>query len=178
MKVICAPNNGFGNNSIFLAGGITGCPDWQSYVIDELKKLNVSDNHTIFNPRRPEYGDLLDEKLAEEQITWEFDKLKFAKTIVFWFPKETLCPITLYELGRWVASDKLVMIGVHPEYKRKLDIEIQTKLLNRVNNEIHSDLDQMIKAINAMCVIQDLMDNARPTETKHMTLLHRIFRSR
>ncbi len=32
---------------------------------------------------------------------WEHDHLRRAKAIMFWFPSETLCPITLYELGAW-----------------------------------------------------------------------------
>jgi len=49
--------------------------------------------------------------------------------ITFWFPSETVCPITLYELGYWLgSSDKEVIIGVDPNYSRKRDIEIQSML--------------------------------------------------
>jgi len=48
--------------------------------------------------------------------------------ILFWFPCETLCPIVLYELGAWSMTDKQIYVGVHPDYKRKQDVEIQTKL--------------------------------------------------
>jgi len=40
------------------------------------------------------------------------------------FPCETLCPITLYELGTWsILSQQTgakLFVGCHPEYKRKV----------------------------------------------------------
>src|SRR5690348_10230732 len=82
------------NTPIFLAGGITDCPDWQSEVVEQLVKTNLM----IFNPRR-DYFDVEDSRMTFEQIRWEFAHLRLAKGVVFWFPKETLCPITLFELG-------------------------------------------------------------------------------
>ena len=40
------------NKKLFLAGGITDCPDWQSVVIDKVKDIP---NLTIYNPRRKEF---------------------------------------------------------------------------------------------------------------------------
>lgn len=54
--------------------------------------------------------------------------LRDADAILFWFPCETLCPITLYELGAWSMSDKPLFVGVHPAYQRRQDVEIQTRL--------------------------------------------------
>ena len=49
--------------------------------------------------------------------------------ILFWFPKESICPIALYELGAWCMTDKPLLIGVERQYERKIDIEEQTALI-------------------------------------------------
>jgi len=107
--------------TIFLAGGITGCPDWQSAIHTMLKGV------IILNPRRKDFP-IGDPDAALEQIKWEYEHLRLADMILFWFPCETLCPIVLYELGAWSMTDKQIYVGVHPDYKRKQDVEIQTKL--------------------------------------------------
>jgi len=77
----------------------------------------------IFNPRRASF-DVSDPSQTEVQIMWEFRYLRKANAILFWFPKETLCPITLYELGQWsVLSQQTrtaLFVGTHPEYQRKV----------------------------------------------------------
>ena len=110
--------------SVFCAGGITGCVDWQM----EMVKLLVPTDLCIFNPRRPDF-DVKDPNASLIQIKWEHDYLRKADAILFWFPHETLCPIVLYELGAWSMTPKKIFVGVHPEYKRRQDVEIQTKLV-------------------------------------------------
>ena len=123
MIYIEAPNNYEGNErSLFLAGGITECPDWQSELVEILKNENI----TLLNPRRRNFPNTPD--ASEKQIIWEHEHLRKATAISFWFPKETLCPITLYELGTWSMTDKPLFIGVNPDYQRRRDVEIQTKL--------------------------------------------------
>lgn len=109
--------------SIFLAGGISGCPDWQQ----EMVRLLDSTNLTILNPRSKNFP-IGDPIAAYEQITWEHYALRAAKSILFWFPRETICPIALYELGAWSMSDKPIYVGAHLDYSRRQDIEIQTAL--------------------------------------------------
>jgi len=70
-----------------------------------------------------------DPSASTEQIEWEFDHLRKAEAILFWFPQESVCPIALYELGAWCMTEKQLFIGVHPEYERKIDIEEQTRLV-------------------------------------------------
>lgn len=121
--------------SLFLAGGITGCPEWQREVVE---RLDTIDKLTIYNPRREDF-DVTDPKASEAQIAWEFRHLEKCGLISFWFPKETLCPITLYELG--AVSEKIkilrehspylaprVFVGVEPGYKRDFDVREQTRL--------------------------------------------------
>lgn len=119
--------------SIFLAGGITGCPDWQADMVAMLDPLDV----LLINPRRSEW-DIDDPYAAEAQIKWEHKMLRYADEILFWFPKETLCPITLYELGFWTGQRKKITIGCDPGYARIQDIDIQTKLINNKIRIVHS----------------------------------------
>lgn len=117
MKYIEAPNRLVRiPKSIFLAGGISGCPDWQKEMVELLKDTDL----TIFNPRRENF-DLSNALVTEEQIEWEFDHLR-------WFPKETLCPITLFELGAWSHTMKPLFVGMDPDYQRRKDVEVQLKL--------------------------------------------------
>ena len=81
----------------------------------------------LFNPRRANFP-MGDPGAAQEQIVWEHTHLHKATAISFWFPCETLNPITLYELGAWSMRNKPLFVGVHPDYQRKQDVLIQTKL--------------------------------------------------
>lgn len=112
------------HTSVFLAGGITNCPNWQQQMVDLLRDTDL----ILLNPRRVNFP-IGDPSAAKEQIAWEHNHLRKATTILFWFPCETLCPIVLYELGAWSMTEKLIFVGVHPEYSRRQDVEIQTQLV-------------------------------------------------
>jgi hypothetical protein len=135
------------NYKLFLAGSITNCPDWQKEVIEKLKDV---ENLTIYNPRRADFP-IGDPDAAEEQITWEYNKLKEADGVSFWFDSGSLGPITLYELGRWGNSskDKNLLIGIHPEYQRKQDVEIQTQL-SRPETSIVYSIDDLVENIKKL----------------------------
>jgi hypothetical protein len=115
--------------SLFLAGGITGCPDWQKDLVIRLQDEPL----VILNPRRASFP-MEDTSAASAQIEWEYAHLRMATAIAFWFPYETLCPIALYELGAWSMTGKKLFVGVHPEYQRRQDVQIQTAL---VRPDIH-----------------------------------------
>lgn len=123
MKYIEAPQRYSGDErSLFLAGGITGCPDWQREMVDHLNNTQL----VLFNPRRAHFT--MHPNVAQEQITWEHVHLRRAEAISFWFPSETLCPIVLYELGAWSMTPKPLFVGCHPDYQRIEDVRIQTAL--------------------------------------------------
>lgn len=149
--VIESPNEiysleNYKNLKMFLAGGITNCPNWQSYVINELKDLS---NLTIYNPRRKNFP-IDDPSASEEQIIWEYNHLRDADILFFWFSRGSLNPIVLYELGMWAnSSDIPVFIGIDPKYERKQDVYIQTKLA-RPDVIIYDSLEDMIHKINEM----------------------------
>ena len=68
--------------------------------------------------------------------------LREADIILFWFPKETLCPITLFELGCFLNTPKTLVIGVEPGYARERDVRIQVGL-ERPKETVYSHLDTM-----------------------------------
>lgn len=111
--------------SLFLAGGITGCEDWQAQMIDALKWEDA----IIYNPRRSNFP-INDPTVAEVQIAWEFDKLAKATIVSFWFAHGTDNPIVLYELGLWGNSmpGRPIVVGCDEGYSRKMDVIIQTQL--------------------------------------------------
>jgi len=112
-----------GDPSLFLAGGITGCPDWQA----EMRELLSGTRLALLNPRRADFP-INDPGAAEAQIGWEHRHLRLATAVLFWFSCETMCPIVLYELGAWSMTQKALFVGVHPGYARRQDVEIQTRL--------------------------------------------------
>lgn len=113
------------NVKLFLAGGITNCPDWQTVMIEKLKDIP---NLTIYNPRRKDFP-INDPNASEAQITWEYNHLKDADIVLFWFSRGSLNPIVLYELGMWGCSrNRPFIVGVDPQYERKQDVIIQTQL--------------------------------------------------
>ena len=107
--------------------------------------LLIDEEITILNPRRKIFPGH-NPKASEEQIKWEYSHLRKAKAISFWFPDETLCPICLYELGAWSMTDKQLFVAMNPAYKRRRDVEIQTKLV-RPEIEIVYSLNDLSKQI-------------------------------
>lgn len=109
---------------LFLAGTITNSTGWREQLILLLDKLDI----TLINPERKNF-DVSNSDESIKQITWEHYALRASDTILFWFDDTTLAPITLYELGCWTPSQKRIYIGMHPDYKRRQDVEIQTLLV-------------------------------------------------
>jgi len=139
------PNRYDGNCiSLFLGGGINQCPDWQSDIRTFLNKK--CPNLVLFNPRRNSY-DIKDATQTPIQIKWEFDCLRQATGIMFWFCAETVCPITLYELGTWTQiskqTGKKIFIGCHPNYQKLNDVIIQTELVLGSAVKVAMSLDEI-----------------------------------
>lgn len=155
MKLIVAPETiewhelDFDKPTLFLAGGITNCPEWQDEVIEKLQDIEAY----VFNPRRKNFP-INDPDAAKEQIEWEFNALERCDIFTMWFsagPSDQ--PICMYELGRNVAmhtmspcSAKTVIVGVEPGYRREQDVKIQLELVNAVL-EVSNSLDAHIANI-------------------------------
>ena len=139
-----------------MAGGISNCPDWHTELRERLALCDI----TLLNPRRANFP-IDDPNAAQEQIAWECEHLRAATAISFWFPSQTLCPITLFELGAWSHWQgqifnaetqehqlfrKPIFVGAHPDYQRKQDIEIQMKL-QRPEIEVVFTLEALARQI-------------------------------
>lgn len=142
MIYVEAPNPEILWPTVFLAGGITGTWDWQAELVGILDGFEFEG--VIINPRRAEW-DMADEDAAEKQINWEWFALKKADLISFWFPRETLCPITLFELGKWLHTKPI--IGVERGYQRVFDVEQQVALEWGQDYKIHTDLESFAESI-------------------------------
>lgn len=141
--IICPKNlTSTKHPSIFLAGGITNCPDWQSEVLKtELGEMPVF----LLNPRRKEF-DTKNAALSEWQIEWEYRHLWKADVVMFWFCQETVQPITLFELGAQSKGTKPLFVGAHPNYSRRLDIVEQLKLA-RPEVEVKDSLEAVCSEV-------------------------------
>lgn len=130
---------------LFLAGGISNCRDWQS---EAIAKIGDDLDVVIFNPRREGFVPNGGED-AREQIVWEHERLQEADLIAFWFCRETVCPITLYELGKLAYNGGLqdVIVGSDPEYSRLFDLQVQLELVGHGPNSVITDFDAWVAAI-------------------------------
>ena len=120
--------------SVFLAGGITNCKNWQKEVI---KELNDIEKLTIYNPRRTNF-DLSNKYINHEQMEWEFERLEKMDIFSMYFCGGTsIQPICMYELGRNIVRmqnrfpsdwEKRIVISCEVDYIRKHDVIVQTLL--------------------------------------------------
>jgi hypothetical protein len=149
-KVIEAPNKYTlkeNEISVFLAGGITNCPDWQKELIELLKD---TPDIVMYNPRRKNFP-IKDPNAAEEQITWEYNQLKEVDNLIFWFSRGSLNPIVLYELGIWGnSSGRPLFIGMDKEYERQQDVLIQTKLARPEIEIVYSLEDLSVQFLDSL----------------------------
>lgn len=124
--------------TIFLAGGISKCWEWQRACLDEIERLSKekkvnTDNMIVYNPRRSCFKP--DAKVHEinEQVKWEYHYLESCDVFSIYFcESESTQPICMYELGRNVAikqqnkdSTDLVVVSAERSYSRYLDVALQ-----------------------------------------------------
>lgn len=122
--------------SVFLAGGITNCKEWQKEVIENLKYEEYEDV-SLFNPRQ-EHFDVSDKNASYKQILWEFERLEKMDIFSMYYCNDNSDqPICMYELGRNIVRmqnrfpsdwEKRIVISVEDGYRRKADVLIQTEL--------------------------------------------------
>lgn len=110
-----------GMPSVFLAGGITDCVDWQA---DARNRLD-GPNRAILNPRRANFP-IHDPSAAQQQIDWEYRHLQLAQVVLFWFAGgPSVQPIALYELGAHAIAGKPLAVGCDASYLRRSDVFYQ-----------------------------------------------------
>ena len=138
MTIITAPESYVmkaGEISVFLAGGITNCHNWQADIISQLEEYHL-DKLVIFNPRRDNFP-IHDPSASYKQILWEFEALEKADIFSMYFTKGVSDqPICMYELGRNICKMQIrkpidwkdrIVISVEEGYRRKNDVLIQTE---------------------------------------------------
>ncbi|MEW1687497.1 nucleoside 2-deoxyribosyltransferase domain-containing protein [Streptomyces sp. NPDC091265] len=130
---------------LFLAGGISDCPDWQKTATAALDDLDV----TVLNPRRSNFP-LHDPNAEATQVGWEYRHLRRAHLAVFWFPESPTShqPIALYELGARVGESGHVVVGTDPGYVRRTNVVAQLALA-RPELRVHTTLAGTIEASRA-----------------------------
>ena len=124
---------------VFLAGGITDCPDWQA----EARKLLDDTDLVVCNPRRPKF-DVTDPNAARDQIAWEVEHLRAADLILFWFPASGAVaqPIALFELGMALGQRRELAVGTDPNYCRRYDVTQQCRHV-APGLTVHARLDRV-----------------------------------
>lgn len=134
MKVITAPEYYAPKNdeiTVFLAGGITDCPNWQKEVITRLYSLPAekTEHLVIFNPRRDEWPDNVDKEEIRRQINWEADYICQSDIFSMYFTntEKSDQPICFYELGRYTGHFDIV--SYQYGFKRDTDVDCQLELI-------------------------------------------------
>ncbi|MET8561221.1 nucleoside 2-deoxyribosyltransferase domain-containing protein [Streptomyces flaveolus] len=143
MRYVEAPKEFTGSGfCLFLAGGISDCPDWQKTVTAALDDLDV----TVLNPRRSNFP-LHDPNAEVAQVGWEYRHLRRANLVMFWFPESSTShqPIALYELGALVGEGRALVIGTDPDYVRRTNVVTQLALA-RPEVHVHTTLADTIEA--------------------------------
>ena len=123
---------------IFLAGGITGCRNWQDRCLRYVDENLYEENIWVYNPRR-EHFDVNNPLSATEQIAWEFKHLEEMDIFSMYFcaSETSVGPICLYELGRYLCRMQMrfpdswikrIAISVESEYSRRSDVLTQLNL--------------------------------------------------
>lgn len=146
MKLIKCPEvyrQQFGEVSLFLAGGITNCWNWHEKFVEGLSNTDI----VLLNPKRDDF-DINNKGMSEAQIRWEYNHLRLADMVSFWFTADTLQPITLFELGSLLSSYKRLFVGCDPNYARVFDVEMQLRL-RRPDIIVRSTIEDVIKEIKA-----------------------------
>lgn len=106
--------------AVFLAGGITDCPNWQQEAT-----LLLDGPWAVLNPRRADFP-IHDPSAAEAQVKWEYQHLNMADVVLFWFAAgPSPQPIALYELGARAAMGVSIAVGADPKYLRRTDVVLQ-----------------------------------------------------
>ena len=134
--------------ALFLAGGISGCENWQAQACELLADAPV----VVFNPRRADF-DVADSAAAYKQIAWEYHHLRRADVTLFWFPacdrSVTVQPIALFELGATLEGancyGRRLVVGVDQGYPRLFDVIEQCRHA-RPGLAVHISLQETVSA--------------------------------
>ncbi len=171
MIVITAPDlyvPKYDDVTVFLAGGITGCRDWQKEVIDHLHAFVGRDDTqvVVYNPRQENF-DIKNSNATINQITWEYHYLNKADIFSMYFVGgDQIQPICMYELGRYIKPcGEGQVISTEKDYTRKMDVDIQVALTTRGFTEVNTDATPYTHAKGIFETIEKVKESRvrRPT---------------
>ncbi len=114
------------NLLIFLAGTIDGGDsyDWQADATEMLTDYDIA------NPRRDDYNpkeeQSIDNPYFKGQVDWELDNLEYSDIILLNLLPNSKSPISLYELGAFQQSKKIIVVCTE-EFYRNGNVEIICK---------------------------------------------------
>lgn len=173
MKVVTAPYDCSTHDkiSVFLAGGISDCWNWQEAVINKLKEMEENGydmrSLVLFNPRRPSF-DVNNPEDTKAQISWESYWLDCCDIFSMYFcNSDSVQPICMYELGRsllkksddWEDDDihycYSILISIEKGYKRADDVLIQMELATSglIRPFVYEDQNEAITELAARIYI-------------------------
>jgi len=145
--------------TLFLAGGITNCPEWQQEAVNLFCTMpGLHGKVVLYNPRCDNF-DVGDSCAAAKQIAWEHERLNSVDFRLFWFcdafhidgsGHKVVQPISLLEYGKWMHHPNLV-VGSDPDYARCFDVRVQTGLENPLR-VVHETLEATVQYAANWCV--------------------------
>lgn len=128
---------------IFLAGSMAAKSEinWRQTVVDELQE-----SYHFLDPTNPNH-DTLEDLEMRKHIKWELDELKKADYIIMNFLPDSLSPISMVELGMYIATNKLIVVCPKEFYKwRYIDTlckEYNTPIFNQLEEVLTGDIDNI-----------------------------------
>ena len=156
--------------TVFLAGGISGCRDWQQEVINNLFQMIGKDDTqvVVYNPRQKDFN-IDDPGATEDQITWEFQYLNRVDIFSMYFVGgDQIQPICLYELGRYTARPMCEqVVSIEKDYIRERDVVVQVFLATRGMVPVNLNATPYEHALNILRCIKQI----RKTRIQNMKAL-------
>ena len=135
----------FKYSSLFLAGSIEmgKAENWQSKVEEYFRNYQIN----IFNPRRDDWDNSWKQDISNphfyQQVDWELNALEIADVILMHFESNTMSPISLFELGLFARSKKII-VSCRNDFYRRGNVEI---VCQKYNIPYYDDLEQAIRNI-------------------------------
>lgn len=129
---------------IFLAGSMVTEPEvnWRQTVVN-----NLQESYHFLDPTNPNHNSLGDVEMREH-IKWEFNGLRIADYIILNFLPDSLSPISMVELGMYIATRKLIVVCPKEFYKwRYIDTlckEYNTPIFNQLEDVLNGGIDIII----------------------------------
>jgi hypothetical protein len=133
---------------VFLVGDIPGSSDWQK---DTISKLSQSCPGLVFYYNPPVHSG----PRQDEKIKWQFEMLRQAKMIVFWFPASINASAdegrALYQLGVWSTlyrhTGTQIRVGCHPDSLHRKDVEAELRLSLGPHFPVYSSLEKLCNSV-------------------------------